>query len=427
MPTDAIDPKDLEAARCPAIPEFDPVDGEHLVDPFPLLADARREAPVFYMPAYDMWCVTRHVDVLSIYRDPITYSNIGSHDLLVPVPEEMWDRVGPSYVFPLSLGQLNVTDPPQHTRLRKLLQKSFTPRLVRELEPQVNDLANRLIDEFGDGQIELITAYASPIAIATVADMLGIPADETTRFRSWVDSFFRLTAATKIDDKAEELQRWTDLIDLEEFTREFIERRRAKPKDDLTSKLIFSTSEDGSPSLTDEELLANILGFISAASDSTATLITHATYILLTHRSIWYACRADPSQVPRVIEEVMRLMGPVRGLRKTTTREVSLGGVTIPEGATVYVHVGSANRDETVFADPDEFDLSRPNVNEHLGFGIGAHFCIGAPLARLEGRVALERLLARLPGLRLSNPEVELSYSPNMLVPAPRRLDVELN
>ena len=411
-------------AGCPHLEGFDPVVHEQVGNPWPYLEEARAEVPVFYMPEYEMWCVTRHEDVLAVYRDPVTFSNEGSHDMRVPIPKSLEGEVPADYKFPFK-GQLNTTDPPQHTRIRKLMQKAFTPRHVGEREGEIRELCNGLIDAIEPaGKADFTGQFASPLPITVISRVLGIPDDRTGGFRDWAEDFFRLSGATTIPED-EATVRWRRMYEWDQFIRGFIAERRAEPQADLTSDLINATGDSGEKQLTDDELLANILGIVAAGADTTTILITHTVFLLLRHRERWEEVEADRSLVANAVEETMRLMGPVRGLRRTTTAPVELGGVELPVGSTLYLHVGSASRDEDVFADGGHFDLHRDNSSKHLGFGIWTHFCIGAPLARLEGRTALDTLLDRLPSLRLADDEALLDYTDNMVLPSPRRLDVE--
>jgi cytochrome P450 len=407
-------------SRCPHLAKFDPA----MADPYPMLREIREQAPVFFIPEHDVWCVTRHQDLLEIYRDPISYSNIGAHDMRVPLPPAIVADVGPDYHFPFQ-GQLNTIDPPDHTRIRKLMQKAFTPRHISGREGDIRALVNGLVDRFvDDGRVELVSAYTSPIPVNVVAMIMGMTQEDARQFRGWVDAFFALSGATNLPEE-EATRHWAGLIAFERFTRAFIAERRESPADDLTSALIHTRSDDGSPSLTDDEVLAQILGILAAGSDTTSILIAKTLHSLLTEPERWEEVRGDAGLVPQAIEEGLRLRSPIRGLRRRTTTEVELGGVKIPSGAKIYIHIASANRDQAVFTDAEEYELHRHNVAEHLGLGKWAHFCIGAVLARLEARIALETLIERIPRLRLTPGQDTLEFDYNLIVPALRKLDVE--
>jgi cytochrome P450 len=294
---------------------------------------------------------------------------------------------------------------------------------VGEREGEIRALAERLIDRFIEsGQTDFVAQFASPLPITVVSGILGIPSDLTDGFRDWAEDFFRLSGATEIPEE-EAVVRWRRMYEWDQFIRGFVTERRTHPQDDLTSDLIQAQTDDGSPALSDDELLANILGIVAAGADTTTILISHAIYLLLRHPEQWRELVADVSLAPRAVEEVMRLMGPVRGLRRTTMDVVELGGVTIPKGSTLYLHVGSASRDEQVFEDAERFDIHRENASKHLGFGIWTHFCIGAPLARLEARVVLECVAERIPDITLAG-QGELEYTQTMVLPSPLRLNV---
>lgn len=412
------------AAGCPHFEGFDPLDHEMVLDPYPSLARARREVPVFYMPAYDQWCVTRHEDLLSVYRDPVSYSNASNWQFLVDIPEALAHRVADDWVFPLVLGQLNATDPPQHTRIRKLMQWAFTPKRINERTGLIEQIAGQLIDSLpADREGDLVSLFTSPLPVTVVSGMLGMPLSTADVWRQWSDDWFALTGATNLPEQ-EAIERWGRLLDFDQLLREFVEERRREPRDDLASDMIHAKLDDGSPSMTDDEALANIVGVVLAGADTTTILITHLVYLLLRHPGELDKVRADRELIPAAVEETMRLMGPVRGVNRTTTTDVELGGVSIPKGSKLYVHLGSASRDETVFGDPDSFRLDRQDVGKHLGFGIWTHFCIGAPLARLEAKIALESLLDRLPELRLADERAQLDYIDNMILPSVRDLRV---
>ena len=414
-------------AAYPEVPAYDPLDPAQNADPFPLLAFARQETPIFYASKFDLWVVTRREDALKIYRNPKSFSNVGRHEMLNPLPDALRHRVPDDYVFALFRGQLAVTDPPQHTRIRKLMLKAFTPRVVREREGEIREVANGLIDRFiDDGSVELMEAYGSPIPVTVIARILGIPDEHTGEFRTWADDFFILRGGMSIPID-EQIERWSRLLDEEDFVRAYIAERRAAPQEDLTSRMILARSDDGSPSLTDDELLANIFGLVLAGTDTTAILIGHAVYALLKHPEQWQrlqGAKDDPAFLANVVDETMRWRGPLRGGIRVVKEEVEVAGITMPVGSKVFISQSSVDRDEAHYDQPDAFDLDRPNSGDHLGLGFGIHYCLGAALAELEARVALECLAERIPTLRLAESQGPLEYTTSMILPSLRRVDV---
>jgi cytochrome P450 len=406
---------------CPATGRFDP----NGPDDFALLDQIRREQPVFFHEGIGAWCVTRHEDVMTIFREPESFANGGMLDVTVPMPAAIIAEVGADYVWPNHFA-LNQTDPPQHTRLRKLTQKAFTPRTINRREPDLRQLADELIDGFvDDGRAELVSAFTSHVPTNAIAMVLGMDRSYANRFPGWVEAHVSLMAVPDMSEE-EAVKQWRRLIESDQLTRALIEERRREPADDLTSELIAARGDDGEPSLTDDELIANILGMITAGSDTTSILIANIVYRLLLDRARWERALGDRALVPTLVEEGLRYSSPVRGNRRTTTREVTLGGVAIPAGSSVYFSLSAANRDAEVFADAESFDLCRANAGEHLAFGKWAHFCLGAVLARLEAKVALEALLDRLPDLRLAPGQDQgLPYYNNMIVPVLLGLEVE--
>ncbi len=415
------------AMTCPHLAGFDPASKEHVVDPYPWLARARRECPVFYVPEHDMYAVATQETIRRVLREPNTYSNIGFHRLSAQKPAEIVSEVGPDYVFPRGLF-LDRQDPPRHDQVRKLVQHVFTPRSLSRYEDDIRDIAHGLIASFVDkGEVELVDTFAEPLVLTVILRLLGFSADDAAErapvVHEWANSFFKLTATRELphDDA---VRHWRNLISLDRWVNELLAERRANLGDDLASDLIRVADAADDEGLTNEELIANTFAFL-VAGGAPAMLLTQSLYLLLTHPQQWDAVRADPALIPEALEETMRYRGPVLGTLRETQVSTELEGVAIPAGARVYLSNASAGRDEAVFEQADEFDIFRENSREHMGFGKWTHFCLGAPLTRLEVRIAMELLIERLPGLRLSPDQKGLDYNANIVAPSPLALKLE--
>jgi cytochrome P450 len=298
-------------------------------------------------------------------------------------------------------------DGDDHRRLRRLVSKAFTPRMIQRLRPRIQEIADGLIDAVAsEGEMELVSAYAFPLPITVIAELLGVPPADRDRFREWSDAMVRPALA------AAELERFGALM--EEFAaylHALFGQRRREPGEDLVSALV--AVEDGGDTLSEEELCSMVVLLIVAGHETTVSLIGNATLALLTHPGQRAAVERDPSLLPRAVEELIRYDGPVeRTLNRWAVVDVELRGQKIRRGESVIVVLGAADRDADRFEEPDALDLASERETRHLGFGRGRHFCLGAPLARLEAEIALGTLLRRLPGLHLAVAEDELRWRP---------------
>jgi cytochrome P450 len=285
--------------------------------------------------------------------------------------------------------------------------KAFTPRTIEALTPRIQEIADELIDRVEPQcAMDVVEDYALPLPITVIAELLGVPPDDRDRFRTW-------TAAAITPDfgpGAEErfAERMTAFV---AYLADLFERRRAEPRDDLVSALL--QTEEAGDTLTEEELFSMVVLLIIAGHETTVSLIANGTLVLLRHPAELDRLHADPALLPNALEELLRYDGPVdRTLNRWAAEDVELGGRTIRRGDLVIAVLGSADRDPDRFTEPDALDLARA-PNRHLAFGRGAHFCLGAPLARLEGTIALATLLRRLPGLALAVPPARLAYRPS--------------
>jgi cytochrome P450 len=411
---------------CPVFPAFNPLTPHHEVDPWPILAQARKEQPVFYSPDIDMWVVTRYEDIRQMLRDTETFSNEGANRMRTPVPENV--TVPEGCPFPAVGDSIANLDPPRHDDVRKLMQYAFTPRRINEFRPQIKAIAERLIDAFaGRDEVDLVPAYSNPLPIQGVALVLGFaPEVGAEKFRPWTDAFLELMASPGLPpDRAESA--WRELIDFYQALKDHVEDRRAQPQNDLISDFLHHPhSKDGDRRLTTDEIIFNTIALVVGGTDTTATLISHMVMALQEDGDVsrWERVVAEPELIPKVVDETLRYFGPVRGLNRVDKRDTELGGVKIPKGATIFWMGASANRDESAFAAPDEFDPLRKDLSNHLGFGALKHFCIGAPLARLEAQVALECLIERVPQLRIVDDAI--TYPPNFIMPGPLNLRCSL-
>ncbi|MEP6768382.1 MAG: cytochrome P450 [Acidobacteriota bacterium] len=378
-------------------------------DPYPAYARLRNEKPVLRVTLPDRriaWLVTRFEDVASLLRDPRFVKD--KKNALTPeeLGREPWM---PRMFRPLTRNMLDV-DAPDHGRLRGIVQKGFTPRLVEGMAERIQAVADRLLDGIGSGgRFDLIRDYALPIPTTIIAEMLGVPTEDQNRFHRWS----RVIVAA--DPSGSGMVRAVpSVMKFLRYIRRLIERRRADPRDDLISALV--QAEEEGQRLNSDELVAMIFLLLVAGHETTVNLIGNGTLALLENPDQLEFLRADADLGPKAIEELLRFDGPLEFATERYAREgVEIRGATIPRGDLVYAVLASANRDERQFPDPDVLNLSR-DPNRHLAFGLGVHFCLGAPLARLEGRIALTTLLRRAPDLCLAAPSTTLRRRPGLVL-----------
>jgi cytochrome P450 len=377
---------------------FDPLAPEQRRDPYPVYAEARRRAPVFYAEAFGFWVVTRYDDVLAVLKDEETFSSV---DALRSSPVELPPQV--EAVLAEGWPDMPVivdTDPPLHTAIRGLITRAFTPRRVAEMEGRIAAIATELLDGFAaHGRADVVERFAWPLPLRVMGVMLRLPEEDLERLHRWSNDWLRLYQP---GGTLEEQLGWArNVVALQRYFMDALRERESSPRDDLIGALLAAAREI-EPPLPLEVVLGVPFDLVIAGHVTVTRAIGNGLALLLSEPGRVGELRTRPELVPDAIEEILRLESPAQGLFRTTTRAVEIGGVTLPAGARVMVHYGSANRDEAHFADPDVYDPRRANVSKHLAFGKGIHFCIGAPLARLELRVALPLLLERLPNVRLA-------------------------
>jgi cytochrome P450 len=372
-------------------------------------ARMRQESPVHRQPGLDgetpIWFVTRYEDVVTVLSDSerfvvdaklaLTEDELRAIDEASELPND--DRVNTN---------LLTMDGADHRRVRQLVAQAFTPRMVERLRPRIQEIADELVDRVAaQGRMELVDDFAFPLPITVIAELLGIPAEDRDRFRMWSNSF---VLPPMTDELREQFLRHTD--EFVAYLDALFAERRAAPRDDLLSALV--QAEDDGDRLSENELYSMAVLLIVAGHETTVSLITNAVLALMRQPDELERLQADPSLMPTAVEELLRFDSPVeRTIARWVTEDTQLGGQSIARGDLVIAVVGSANRDDAQFPDADVLDLGR-TANRHVGFGRGPHFCLGAPLARLETEIALATLLRRLPNLRLAIDEDELYWRP---------------
>jgi cytochrome P450 PksS len=360
---------------------------EFKADPFPFYARLRAEQPVCSVTVPGMgtaWLVTRYDDVAAVLKD----SRFAKNPL--HASKQLWV---PAFAKPLQRNMLDL-DEPDHARLRTLVHKAFTPSMVERLQERIQRVADHLIDAVEPrGSMDLVRAYALPLPLTVIVELLGIPSQDRDRFHHWSKHL------VKTPTRLNMVLALPSFMAFMRYLRRLFRQLRTAPQEGLLTALV--QVEEAGDRLSEDELLAMAFLLLIAGHETTVNLISSGTLALLQHPDQLELLRADPSLIKPAIEELLRYTNP---LETTTPRyaceDVTIAGVTIPRGALVLAAVASANRDATQFDDPDRLDLTR-QVNRHLTFGLGAHFCLGAPLARLEGQIAINTLVRRLPGLRL--------------------------
>jgi cytochrome P450 PksS len=370
-------------------------------DPYPVYARLRAEAPVYgvHLPTRDtLWLITRYDDVCAVLKDPRLLKDRFTVPSQRPGRQHWFRRLEQSKLMrPIKRNMLEL-DPPDHSRLRALVSKAFTPRMIEDMHDGIQALADELIDgaarRGGGGTIDVMRDYALPLPTIVIGNLLGVPAQDRRKFQRWT------RAAMSVNSTWGLINAVPKLLAFARYIKRFIRRRRAQPRDDLMSALI--RAEEAGDQLSDHELRAMVLVLLFAGFESTVHLIGNGVLTLLQHPDQLARLRADPGLIKPAVEELLRYASPAKiTTDRYAAEDVTIAGVTIPRGEIVTAVVASANRDERQFPNPDLLDITR-EPNRHVTFGLGTHFCLGAALARLEGQIAIDTLLRRAPGLRLA-------------------------
>ncbi|GAA3002808.1 cytochrome P450 [Streptosporangium longisporum] len=397
---------------------FDPWNPEFVAHPYDAYDELRRERPVDFFEPTGQWLVARHADVNALLRD----RRLGRSYLHVATHAEFGRPDDPGFQDPfwrvIRAGMLDV-EPPVHTRLRRLVSKAFTPRMVEALRPKVARMAGRLVDDFVErGGGDLIAEVAEPLPVAVIAEMLGVPEADRHLLRPWsarICGMYELRPSVEAQHAAvraaEEFSAY--LVDLARV-------RRADPGDDLISALALVADEGDR--LTEEELVGTCVLLLNAGHEATVNVTGNGWWALFRNPAELERLRADPGLLPTAIEELMRWDTPLQMFERWVLEDVSVGGVDIPRGAEVALLFGSANRDPEVFADPGRLDVGRAD-NPHISFGAGIHFCLGAPLARIELIESFGALLRKAPRME---PVAEPTWGPGYVIRGLTSLDVRI-
>ncbi len=364
-------------------------------NPYPMYARLRDAGPAVQTGG-GTWAISRYEDVVGVLKNHAVFSSAAM------------GFGGGAFSARTIIG----TDPPEHTRLRNIVNRAFTPRMVAAMEPRIREITTELLDRIAAGEdFDLIRDLAIPLPVIVIAEILGIDPERREDFKRWSDSMVfsgALSGGGALQTSQDEFRAYFSNV---------IDARRHEPRDDLISAL---TRAEEAETLSPQEVMAFTILLLIAGNETTTNLIGNAMLALLDHPGEMDRVSQDLSLVPGMVEEALRYESPVQLIMRTTTQDSEIGGTLVPRGAVVIPMYASANRDERQFPEPDRFDITRRNSRDHVAFGYGPHFCLGAPLARLEAQVAFEELLGRLSSLQRLEEKVE--WLPSPLIRGPKRL-----
>lgn len=384
---------------------FQPFSESYLADPYPVFSELRAETAAFHSDELDMWVVTRHRDAARVMADTTALSAANSQDPLLPFSPDAAAVLAAGFGYRPVMTNL---DPPEHARIRRHNVAAFSATRVAALEPAIRSTVDSLLEPMLDRpRFDWVAGLSFPLPVYVIFDLVGFPRSDAEMVKEWTTD--RLTILFGHPDESEQLRVAHNMAELYGYCARFVQHRRAHRADDVTSALLDVHDADPAQ-LSIEEITSVIVGLSIAGHETTTNLLSNCMVWLLRHRSQWQELCRDPALIPNAVEEVLRFDSSVNAWRRLARTPIELDGVTIPDGARILVLLGSANHDEEVFENPDRFDIRRPNARQHISFGKGIHYCLGAPLARLEARIVLEEITRRAPDLVLE--EQALHYPP---------------
>ncbi len=399
---------------------FDLYTPETLRNPHPILAQMRKEAPLYKLNRTEMghipWLLTRYEDCINLTKDDrFTKSLLRRPNADLTDPNDMSMQAAAT----INRHMLTV-DPPDHTRLRNLVHRAFTPRMIREMGGRIQQIADDLIDKMqGKSQIDLIADFTVPLPITVIAELLGVPASDHGKFREWTQTIIvdgtRGVAGDRVAGAA---------LEFIMYFHQLFDERRSDPREDLISGLL--QVEEAGDKLSSEELISMVFLLLAAGHETTVNLLANGTVDLLQHPDQLQLLRNNPALIDSAVEEMLRFNGPVgASTMRWALEDIELHGQIIPAGDMVLASLLGADRDPAVFANPDVFDITR-DPNPHMAFGHGIHYCLGAPLARMEGVIAFNTMLKRLPNLSLAVDVNALEWNDTILLHSMKALPVNI-
>jgi cytochrome P450 len=405
---------------CPAEAGFDPLSPEFLADPFRVMATLPlAEAPLFYAPAIGYYVVTRHADIDEVFRNPETYSAAVAQAPLVPlVAQAQRILLAGGYKPAPTMVSL---DEPEHARLRKPAARAFSMNRVNAMIPAIEATTTALLDSVGDAaEFDLIASLAFPLPANIVFSLMGVPEQDYAQLKNWCG--YRAALSWGRPAPEDQVEIAASIAAYRRYLRDLVDVKARRPGDDLTSDLLAIHAEDPERLTLDE--ISSILFSLSFAGHETTTgLIGNTIRRLLEDPQRWAAVAEQPDLIPAAVEETLRYDPSVPVWRRITTRPARLAGIDLPEGARLFLWLAAAGRDPAVFDRPDQYDLHRQGAGQHLAFGKGVHYCLGANLGKLEAQIAIAQLTRRYPRLQLA-PDQQLSFHPNISFRGPQSLTV---
>ena len=365
-------------------------------DPYPLYATMRNQSPAYLTNLPDgveVYMITRYADVQAALKDERLVKDVRNAR-----PQSGLD-------VNVKKQSMLKADPPEHTRLRSLAQKAFTPRVVNQMRSHIQEIADGLLDAVEPhGRMDLINDFAFPLPITVITEMLGVPTSDQAKFREWSSALIAPGSLSSESDKTVPEFKY-----LAQYINHLVVERRKSPQEDLISR--FIEAEEGGDRFTDGEVVATSAVLLVAGHETTVNLIGNGMLALLQNPQEFEKLKRDPALVKPAVEEILRLVNPVQATNRFAAEDLEIGGVKIPKGSHVMLVISAANHDPAFTANPDQLDVARGDV-KHIAFGLGIHYCLGAPLARLEGEIAFTTLISRFPNMRLADPSQKLEWRP---------------
>jgi cytochrome P450 len=408
-------------SECPHLAaQFSPLAGEQVEDPYAFYARARVEEPVFFSPKFQMWFVTRYADIDAILSDPIAFSSKGT---IPPYPEFGPEVQAAMNGYRAPWNMINM-DPPEHTMLRRLVQQAFSPRRVAGLAGMVREITAGIVTGFaGDGHADLVSQVAYPLPLTVIFRVLGVPAQDIPACQQWTADLKALQFGHSGMPVERQVACARSVAAFQRYFEELAANWTLGDRDGMLDDLLRARDEDGTSYLSIIQVADQMNALVIGGHETLANGLGNILWQLLSERERWRRVCEGSGLIEAAIEEGLRIEAPVNGMIRIATRPVTLSGVEVPAQARLLLLFGSANRDEAKFPEPDQFLLERAGQPPHLAFGRGIHYCVGAPLARLEARIALQVLAEQLPGLRLAPGEVS-EHVPNLMFRGLARLPV---